>query len=397
MLFTRIYIGTSGWDYEDWVGPFYERETNLFSQYVRVFSTAEVNSTFYTLPTGKFMEKLFRVAPSGFVFSLKMYRGVTHKKLLNPKAVEQELDLFFKSLEPVRGTGKLGAILIQLPPVDTKEIPWFRDFLELLPKGYRYAVEFRDRSWLNENTFKILTELNIAYTIVDEPLLPPDLVVTSDFAYVRWHGRGERPWYYYHYTPEELREWAPRIQRLAEQVKLVLGYFNNHFRGFAPHNALQMLAFLGMLDREKRQVLKRMDEYFSSVPGDKLLEAKKAVISGDVEGILRALAGEKRFARGLEISDRDVSVEVLGDSIVGRVKEYVIEVNMRDRRIYHNCEDWRKQLESKRFCKHMVKFFLKVPRDTALKVLDDIVSSIDEWGFEADTSGEGERANSPPT
>ncbi len=397
MLFTRIYIGTSGWDYEDWIGSFYERETNLFSQYVRVFNTVEVNSTFYTLPTRKFLENLFRAAPRGFVFSLKMYRGITHKKLLNPKAVEQELDLFFKSLEPVRSTGKLGAILIQLPPVGTKEIPWFRDFLELLPKGYRYAVEFRDKSWLNENAWKTLAELNIAYTIVDEPLLPPDLVVTSDFTYIRWHGHGERPWYYYHYTLEELREWVPRIQKLADQVSLILGYFNNHFRGFAPHNALQMLALLGMLDREKKQVLKRMDEYFSSIPGDKLLEARKAVASGDVEGILRALAGEKRFARGLEISDRDVSVEMLGDSVAGRVKEYVVEISTRDRRIYHNCEDWRKQLESKRFCKHMVKFFLKIPRDTALRILNDIVSNIDEWDFEADTSGWGEQANSHPT
>ncbi|UNQ74109.1 DUF72 domain-containing protein [Infirmifilum sp. NZ] len=386
MLFARVYIGTSGWDYEDWIGPFYSRETGLFSQYARVFNTAEVNSTFYALPTSRFLENLFRVSPRNFVFSLKMYKGITHKKLLNPKLAEQELELFFKSLEPVRTTGKLGAILIQLPPRGVEEIPWFRDFLEALPKGYRYAVEFRDTSWLREETYRTLSDLGIAYTIVDEPLLPPEIVVTSDFSYVRWHGRGERPWYYYHYTIEELREWVPRLQKLAENTRLLLGYFNNHFRGFAPHNALQMLALLGMLDRERREMLERMDKYFSSAPRNELERAQRAVASGDLETILKVLAGEKRFARGLEIDDREVAFEVLGDSVKGRVKNYVIDIDIKGKRIYHDCEDWKKQVESKRFCKHMVKLFLKMPREVAVKLLVDIVSNVDEWEFAAGTS-----------
>ncbi len=390
MLFGRILIGTSGWDYDDWIGPFYKTERGLFSQYTRVFNTVEINSTFYSLPGKGFIEGLLRSAPRGFVFSLKMYRGITHKKLLNPKLITEELDLFFKLINQLGGSGKLGAILIQLPPRPKNDVPWFKDFLEMLPREYRFAVEFRHPSWLNDGTFKLLREHNVAYAIVDEPLLPPEAVVTADFTYIRWHGRGERPWYYYHYTEQELKEWALRINQLIGNVSLLLGYFNNHFRGFAPHNALQMLSLLGMLDRERRQLLKEMDEYFQKLPEKSASKARTAALEGNVDEVLKALAGDKRYERGLEIKDEAVTYTVAGDRVIGKVKEYDVYIDLDSRIIRHNCEDWRKSLEGKRFCKHMVKFFLVIPRDLALKILEDIITNMDDWEFVADKSEQGE-------
>ncbi|MEZ0346634.1 MAG: DUF72 domain-containing protein [Infirmifilum sp.] len=387
MLFARVYIGTSGWDYDDWIGPFYNRDKNLFSQYARVFKTVEINSTFYSLPSKNFIEGLTRVAPKDFIFSLKLYRGVTHKKLLKPEVIGHELDFFFKSISPLRASGKLGAVLIQLPPKPKEELTHFKDFLAMLPKGYRFAVEFRHPSWLTEEAFKILEDFNIAYTIVDEPLLPPQAMVTADFSYIRWHGRSQSPWYYYHYSLDELQAWAKKIGEITEKVSLLLGYFNNHFRGFAPHNALQMLALLGMLDRERRYLLAEMDKYFSAMPKETLEEAKTALEEGNIETILKALAGDKRFERGVEIDSKEVSYGIEEGKVYGKVKDYYILIDQSSRLISHNCEDWRKSLETKRFCKHMVKFFITLPRELSLQLLKDILTNIDDWEFVANTSG----------
>jgi uncharacterized protein YecE (DUF72 family) len=332
----RVYIGTSGWDYEDWVGPFYDSDKGMFSYYVKLFNTVEVNSTFYALLNERFFEGLARSAPPNFLFSVKMYKGITHKKLLNPKHAEAEME----------------------------------------------AVEFRDPSWLSEESFKELRDRGIAYVIVDEPLLPPIVEVTSDFAYVRWHGRGERPWYYYHYSLEELREWAERLKRVMGEVRLLLGYFNNHFRGFAPHNALQMLVLLGLASAKHREALARIEARLSSAPkvGESAL---KLLSEGEVGEALKVLAGEKRFQRALEISDAEVSYQVSERGVSARVKAYKVEIDRAERRVFHDCEDWKKLAESKRFCKHLVKLFLLMPRETAVSILSDIVSNLEEWSFES--------------
>lgn len=99
---------------------------------------------------------------------------------------------------------------------------------------------------MNEHVWKILEDYNAGYVIVDEPKLPIDIRVTTDFAYVRWHGHGIRPWYNYRYSIEELQEWQPRLTQLNDMTKAVVGYFNNHFSGNAPLNALQMLKLMNM-------------------------------------------------------------------------------------------------------------------------------------------------------
>ena len=190
----RILIGTSGWDYDDWVGPFYRDEKHKLAQYCRVFPTTEINSTFYSLPTPSLSGGLARATPRGFVFSAKLYKGITHEKKLNPKlGVDVLLREYFNAIEPLKRSGKLGPILIQMPPRPRKDFPYFEDFLSLLPENFKYAVEFRDHSWLDDGVFKLLEKYGVAYVIVDEPLLPPIVKVTSDIAYIRWHGRGLGP------------------------------------------------------------------------------------------------------------------------------------------------------------------------------------------------------------
>ncbi|ABL77548.1 protein of unknown function DUF72 [Thermofilum pendens Hrk 5] len=382
MLFPRIYIGTSGWDYDDWLDVFYESERGMFTYYARFFNTVEINSSFYSLLGEKFYKGLAEAAPEGFVFSLKMYQGITHKRLLNPRLVEKELDFFLKSIEPLRAAGKLGAVLIQMPPRSRREIPWFNEFLDMLPSNVRFAVEFRDESWLSEDIFKRLADRNIAYTVVDEPLLPPVVRITADFGYFRWHGRGERPWYYYHYSLEELKGWASKISEVIGEVKMLLGYFNNHFRGFAPHNALQMVVLLGIANKRQREKLEEMEKYFASAPRKYERELQEALSSGDLDKALRLLAGERRFERATGISDSEVKYTLQGGVLRGTVKQYFVGVDPGGRRIVHDCEDWRKSLETKRLCKHIVKLFQVLPREYSLNVLRDFAENMDEWTFE---------------
>ncbi|MEM2196193.1 MAG: DUF72 domain-containing protein [Sulfolobales archaeon] len=380
-LRSNIRIGTSGWDYDDWIGPFYESDRGMLSSYVKFFDTVEVNSSFYTILSGKLYEGLASVAPPSFLFSVKMYKGITHKKILNPKLVEAELDSFFNSIQPLVVKGKLGAVLVQLPPRSRGELPWLEEFIASLPEKIRVAIEFRDQSWLENEVFSMLRKYGVAYVVVDEPLLPPIIELTADFLYVRWHGRGERPWYYYRYTMDELRLWAEKLKDIIDHVELLLGYFNNHFRGFAPYNALQMLVLLGIAERRHKELLARMDKYFATAPPLKpdILESLKG---GEVEETLRALAGERRFQRGLEISGSEVVYSLTERGLIARVKEYRIEVDRVEKKIIHDCEDWRKSSESKRFCKHVVKLFLSLPREVSKELLEDLLSSFDEWSFE---------------
>jgi uncharacterized protein YecE (DUF72 family) len=126
-------------------------------------------------------------------------------------------------MEPLNEAGMLGAILIQLPPSFSYEKNYdnLASFLEILPEGYEFSVEFRHPSWLKNDIWKLLSNRNVAYTIVDEPLLPPEVHITADFAYVRWHGRGLRPWYNYRYSSRELEEWVPRIHKISDKVEKV--------------------------------------------------------------------------------------------------------------------------------------------------------------------------------
>jgi uncharacterized protein YecE (DUF72 family) len=97
----------------------------------------------------------------------------------------------------------------------------------------------------------------VAYAVVDEPLLPSEVHLTTDFAYFRWHGKGKNPWFDYRYSKEELESWVPKIEEAAVQVKKIYGYFNNHFHGYAPENCLQLIEHLGLLSKDQELAKKR--------------------------------------------------------------------------------------------------------------------------------------------
>ena len=166
----EIRIGTSGWDYADWVGVFYPQPKRKFEFYSKVFSTVEIDSTFYSLPSPRLVYVWERRASKGFVFSAKIPKIITHKKELKLKlGVEDDLDLFLNLMSPLKRSGKLGPLLFQLPPSLKFDLGLLEDLLDILPGEFMFAIEFRDMSWLRDETFRLLRKYNVAYTIVDEP------------------------------------------------------------------------------------------------------------------------------------------------------------------------------------------------------------------------------------
>jgi uncharacterized protein YecE (DUF72 family) len=241
-----ILLGTSGWDYPEWVGRVYPPHgaSDKLRYFARLFPIVEVNSTFYRLPPPSVAASWVRRTPAGFRFAAKFPQTITHD--LRLVGADEELRRFLAVLEPLRTAGKFAAALLQLPPSLPFEPGVVRSFYESLPRDLPVAVEFRERSWLVPASFDLLREFGLAYVVLDGPHLPTQLEVTAPFAYIRWHGRGEPLWYDYTYSAAELAPWAPRVRALAEQASVVYGFFNNHFRGDAATNCRTLSDELGL-------------------------------------------------------------------------------------------------------------------------------------------------------
>ncbi|MDG7009060.1 MAG: DUF72 domain-containing protein [Nitrososphaerota archaeon] len=265
---TELFIGTSGWSYNEWAGVFYpDSKTNKLSFYSKVYGTAEVDSSFYAFPSKGLVLGWARYTPEDFVFSVKLPQLLTHEKKLDlSKGVEADLVRFLGLLRPLIAAGKLGPVLIQLPPSYSfqPDFEKLKAFLEMSPEDVKFAVEFRHPSWLREETWSLLRSKNVANVVVDEPLLPPDTVVTADFAFIRWHGRGSRPWYNYRYSDRELDTWVPKVKEVTSRVKQTYGYFNNHFRGFAVENSLKMMEKLGVSTPQQEEVRTRATRFIDT-------------------------------------------------------------------------------------------------------------------------------------
>jgi len=389
-ILASLVMGTSGWSYKEWVGPFYPKAAKMFSYYARFFNTAEINSTFYRYPSGASIYGLYRASPKGFVFSAKLPRLITHEKRLDPALkVENDLLRFLELLNPLKASGKLGCLLIQLPPsfVYERDHENLETFLQMLPKGYEFAAEFRDHSWMRNVTWELLRRHNVAYCIVDEPLLPPEVHLTADFAYFRWHGRGTRPWYDYRYSREELEEWVPRVENTRNKVDKIYGYFNNHYHGYAVENCIEILEMLNAAKPEHRRIKERIIQHSASrrplVHERKLEEFGFGVSEPGIENLILQLTDTRRLERGKEIEDEEIATEETPEKTIrAEIRDYVIELDLERRTLKHDCDDWRKGLGMKRLCKHVVALLLTIPERKSERILRDIMERKDNWKFQ---------------
>jgi uncharacterized protein YecE (DUF72 family) len=237
-----IHIGTSGWHYQHWKGPFYPRDlpdSRMLEYYAQHFQTAEINNTFYRLPEKETFARWRDSVPEGFRFSVKASRYMTHmKKLKDPAEPLANLG------ERVATLGdKLGPILFQLPPHWKPNIERLEGFLRALPQGRRYAFEFRDPSWFGKQTEDALAERGAAFCIYDFEGRQSPRSVTSDFVYVRLHGPDGA--YTGSYGQEALTDWAESFSNWAGEGKEVYCYFDNDEKGYAAENALKLKEMLG--------------------------------------------------------------------------------------------------------------------------------------------------------
>ncbi len=387
----RLRFGCSGWDYAEWIGPFYRNASeSKLAAYARVFDTAEINSTFYRAPTPGMVLGWTRYSPEDFVFAAKVPQTVTHDRLLDVgRGAEKELLSFCQLMRPLLDQGKLGPLLLQLPPRLRFEESAIHRFLDVLPKEFTFALEPRNHTWMAMEAFELLRSTGVAYVIVDEPLLPPDLHVTSSLAYVRWHGHGQEPWYNYRYSEDELRSWVPRVEQVASQAETVYGFFNNHYHGYAPENALQTLRMLGVDDMEKSRALQKIERFRSEATREATrvrsmtLEDFGAETSREpaIEKLLEHDMDSERLSRAKRLDPKEVEISRDGGAILARVKDYRVELDPITRTLSHDCEDWEKLVARKEFCKHVGRFFLSLPSEEAARHLAAIHADRDGWAF----------------
>jgi uncharacterized protein YecE (DUF72 family) len=234
----EIRIGTSGYHYKHWQGPFYPAGTSagkMLDFYAKHFDTVELNNSFYRLPTEVAFDDWRNSTPANFLFAVKASRFLTHiKKLKDP---ETALHNFLPRVEHLGA--KLGPILFQLPPRWQVNPERLESLLEVLPRVYRYVFEFRDPTWIKPEINKLLEKFRSAFCIYELAGYHSPLTVTTDFAYVRLHGPG-REKYQGSYGEDRLRRWSRQIGNWAKKLKAVYVYFDNDQAGFAAQNALTL-------------------------------------------------------------------------------------------------------------------------------------------------------------
>lgn len=232
------FIGTSGWSYDHWFnGVFYPRniaKSKAFNYYQTKFNTVELNVTFYRLLPVSTFEGWFNKTRDDFTFAVKGSRYITQNKKLSN--AEQPLERFFERAEKLQN--KAGPVLWQLAPNFKKNTERLTQFINLLPKDYRHAFEFRHESWFDDEIYDLISNNNAALVMADSPQWPLVEEVTADFIYARFHGG--KILYGSQYSKQELNEWAEKLKSWHSKGMDIYAYFNNDYKGFAPKNALEL-------------------------------------------------------------------------------------------------------------------------------------------------------------
>ncbi len=240
--YRAYFLGCSGYFYWGWKGRFYPKELkpkDWLHYYAKFFNTVEVNSTFYNFPKKENLRRFYRETPEGFLISVKANRLITHmKKFIGT----EELIRDFYSVVDEGLREKIGCILFQLPPSFRYSEENLEKILDQLDPSFRNVVEFRHESWWREEVYEELRKRGVAFCSVSSPKLPEELVQTSDFVYIRFHGK--EGWYRYNYSEEELKGWAERIR--SAPAREVFAYFNNDYNAYAPFNCMKLMELLGI-------------------------------------------------------------------------------------------------------------------------------------------------------
>ena len=285
----KILIGTAGFSYKDWEGIVYpvglkkrQHPLQFLAQY---FDCCEINTSFYghiRPKTGKQWCELVAEVNPAFEFTAKLFRSFTHAPgavlqstsaaTINPIA-EDEANAK-AGLDSIAAHGKLGALLIQFP-ISFKNTDENRDYLRSLIvrfREYPLVVEVRHATWDNPEILAQFAAENVAFCNIDQPLLGGSVrgteYATSNIGYVRLHGRNYKEWfqsdnrddrYNYLYTPKQLEPWKEKIERLGEKVEKTFAVTNNHYKGKAAVNAIELKQ---MLKREKVKAPSTLVEHY---------------------------------------------------------------------------------------------------------------------------------------
>jgi uncharacterized protein YecE (DUF72 family) len=236
---SRVLIGTSGWHYPSWRGPFFPPELlskHQLQYYATQFSTTELNGVFYRTPTLEAVATWREQTSADFVFAWKASKFITHWKRLSDRSVNS-LELLESRLAILEA--KVGPVLFQLPPQFQADAERLAGFLELLSKKRRYSFEFRHPSWYQRRILDLLAGENIALCVTDHHDAPSPWTRTANFVYIRGHGPGGR--YKGHYRVDVLQAWAKRIKSWRRQGCDVFVYFDNDQKSAAPADAQRLI------------------------------------------------------------------------------------------------------------------------------------------------------------
>jgi uncharacterized protein YecE (DUF72 family) len=258
----EVFVGTSGFSYEDWRKAFYPEELpkeDFLRFYSLYFQFVELDYTYYRMPQAAGLRKLAEHTREGFRFAVKAHRSLTHEA--NQDWRGNALD-FSRALDPLAAENRLAGCLLQFPyrfKYTSENRIYLRDLVEALGP-FPLFLEFRNSEWLTDAVFEEMKRRNLGYVMVDEPELKglPDrrLKVTAELSYLRFHGRNADNWwngdnvsrYDYLYSDEELAEWLPRIAKARKSTSILYIAFNNHYGGQAVKNARSLITLIADSD-----------------------------------------------------------------------------------------------------------------------------------------------------
>lgn len=245
----NIRIGTSGFSYKDWLGNFYPQfcpQADFLRFYSSRFNTVEIDATFYRIPSPAVVERWCKNTPDNFLFTAKFPKAVTHEG-----TTEERLDNARRFVETMSGLcEKMGPLLMQFAySFKPDQFDFLKRLVGMLPNGPRYAIEVRNKAWLNvEPLFDLLREKNIAFCLIDHPWMPRLDIATADFHYLRFLGDRNKIKGDFSYLRDEreddLRWWRDAIGRIVQADQDLFAFFNNHYSGHSPSTAARMISLL---------------------------------------------------------------------------------------------------------------------------------------------------------